>query len=255
MLFLCVAALIFIHCLLFISWAALLPTDMEKRADKLQIYSKKQNVRITIALRIGMCLSNLPKNGSWWPMRMTSLCSASNPGKIEFADLNVIRDHAKVGRANLLVSEVADLVFVNLWAYSASATFCNGLNLYLLWKVIGHGCVPFSSQKPNVWSLSWHRWENHVLACTAFLSYESCVSLWVWGTWDGSLCLPQEAGGQGAVPAAAANFLLGMQPSASSAEYFPARALSTAGSVYRLKTDRISIWVVSSPGKSLWLTG
>lgn len=47
-------------------------------------------------------------------MRMTSLCSASNPGKIEFADLNVIRDHAKVGRANLLVNEVADLVFVNL---------------------------------------------------------------------------------------------------------------------------------------------
>lgn len=53
------------------------------------------------------------------------------------------------------------------------------------------------------------------------------------------------------MPAAAANFLLGMQPSASSAEFFPARALSTAGSVYRLKTDRISIWVVSSPGKSL----
>lgn len=35
---------------------------------------------------------------------MTSLCSASNRGKIKFANLNVIRGHAKVGRANLLAN-------------------------------------------------------------------------------------------------------------------------------------------------------
>lgn len=49
---------------------------------------------------------------------MTSLCSASNPGKIKFANLTVIRGHAKVGRANLLanctINEIADLASVNL---------------------------------------------------------------------------------------------------------------------------------------------
>lgn len=49
---------------------------------------------------------------------MTSLCSAANPLKTEFANLSVIRGHAKVGRANLLANcetdEVSDLVFVNL---------------------------------------------------------------------------------------------------------------------------------------------
>lgn len=72
-----------------------------------------------------------------------------------------------------------------------------------------------------------------VLACMAFLSYESCVRY----EFNGSLCLHQEAGGKRAVPAGAAHLLTGIQPCVSFAECFSAQALSIAGSVYRLKKD------------------